>query len=37
MLPWYNLKHVKPKLNAAEQMRAVVKEWKQGVEAARER
>jgi 3-methyl-2-oxobutanoate hydroxymethyltransferase len=34
MLPWYNLKHVKPKLNAAEQMRAVVKAWKQGVEAA---
>ena len=34
MLPWYSLKHVKPKLNAAEQMRAVVKEWKQGVEAA---
>ena len=32
MLPWYNLKHVKPKLNAAEQMRAVVKEWKQSVE-----
>ena len=32
MLPWYNLKHVKPRLNAAEQMRAVVKEWKQGVE-----
>ena len=32
MLPWYNLKHVKPKLNAAEQMRAVVKEWKEGVE-----
>ena len=32
MLPWFNLKHVKPKLNAAEQMRAVVKEWKQGVE-----
>jgi 3-methyl-2-oxobutanoate hydroxymethyltransferase len=32
MLPWYNLKHVKPKLNAAEQMRAVVKEWKRGVE-----
>jgi 3-methyl-2-oxobutanoate hydroxymethyltransferase len=31
MLPWYNLKHVKPRLNAAEQMRAVVKEWKQGV------
>jgi 3-methyl-2-oxobutanoate hydroxymethyltransferase len=33
MLPWYNLKHVKPRLNAAEQMRAVVKDWKQGVEA----
>jgi hypothetical protein len=28
------LKHVKPKLNAAEQMRAVVKEWKDGVMAA---
>src|SRR5262249_25942065 len=27
MLPWYNLKHVKPKLNAAEQMRVVVREW----------
>jgi len=32
MLPWYNLKHVKPKLNAAEQMRSVVQEWKRGVE-----
>jgi 3-methyl-2-oxobutanoate hydroxymethyltransferase len=32
MLPWFNLKHVKPKLNAAEQMRTVVKEWKAGVE-----
>ena len=32
MLPWFNLKHVKPKLNAAEQMRKVVKEWKLGVE-----
>jgi len=32
MLPWYSLKHVKPKLNAAEQMRAVVKDWKKGVE-----
>ena len=32
MLPWYDLKHVKPKLNAAEQMRKVVKEWKLGVE-----
>ena len=31
MLPWYSLKHVKPKLNAAEQMRAVVKQWKDGV------
>ena len=27
--PWYNLKHVKPKLNAAEQMRAAIREWKQ--------
>ena len=32
LLPWYNLKHVKPKLNAAEQILAVVQEWKQGVE-----
>lgn len=32
MLPWYNLKHVKPKLNAAEQMRSVVKDWKRSVE-----
>lgn len=32
MLPWYSLKHVKPKLNAAEQMRSVVKDWKQSVE-----
>src|SRR5213075_1096241 len=31
MLPWYNLKHVKPKLNAAEQMRSVVREWKESV------
>jgi 3-methyl-2-oxobutanoate hydroxymethyltransferase len=31
MLPWYNLKHVKPKLNAAEQMRAVVADWKTSV------
>jgi 3-methyl-2-oxobutanoate hydroxymethyltransferase len=31
MLPWYNLKHVKPKLNAAEQMRAVIKQWKESV------
>ena len=35
MLPWYNLKHVKPKLNAAEQMRAVVKDWKQSIETGR--
>ena len=35
MLPWYNLKHVKPKLNAAEQMRAGVKSWKQSVETAK--
>jgi 3-methyl-2-oxobutanoate hydroxymethyltransferase len=35
MLPWYNLKHVKPKLNAAEQMRAVVKEWQTGVQAVK--
>ncbi len=32
MLPWFNLKHVKPRLNAAEQMRAVIDEWKQNVE-----
>jgi 3-methyl-2-oxobutanoate hydroxymethyltransferase len=31
MLPWYNLKHVKPKLNAAEQMRSVIKQWKDSV------
>jgi len=31
MLPWYNLKHVKPRLNAAEQMRTVVAEWKEGI------
>ena len=35
MLPWFSLKHVKPKLNAAEQMRTVVKEWKQSVEAVK--
>jgi 3-methyl-2-oxobutanoate hydroxymethyltransferase len=32
MLPWFSLKHVKPKLNAADQMRAVVQDWKRGVE-----
>src|SRR5512140_3822288 len=31
MLPWYNLKHVKPKLNAAEQIQAVVRAWKDGI------
>lgn len=31
MLPWFSLKHVKPKLNAAEQMRAVVEDWKTSV------
>jgi 3-methyl-2-oxobutanoate hydroxymethyltransferase len=35
MLPWFNLKHVKPKLNAAEQMRAVVREWMDDVRGAR--
>jgi 3-methyl-2-oxobutanoate hydroxymethyltransferase len=35
MLPWYSLKHVKPKLNAAEQMRAVVTEWKKTVETSK--
>jgi len=34
MLPWYSLKHVKPKLNAAEQMRSVVSDWKDGVEGS---
>lgn len=29
--PWYNLKHVKPKLNAAEQMKAAVQQWKAGL------
>jgi 3-methyl-2-oxobutanoate hydroxymethyltransferase len=31
MLPWFSLKHVKPRLNAAEQMRAVIQEWKNTV------
>jgi 3-methyl-2-oxobutanoate hydroxymethyltransferase len=35
MLPWFSLKHVKPKLNAAEQMRTVVKAWKLSVEAVK--
>ena len=34
MLPWYSLKHVKPKLNAADQMRTVVAEWKATVETS---
>jgi 3-methyl-2-oxobutanoate hydroxymethyltransferase len=33
MLPWYSLKHVKPRLNAAEQIRAVAKEWKESVKS----
>lgn len=32
MLPWFSLKHVKPKLNAADQMRAVVQQWRDAVE-----
>lgn len=32
MLPWFSLKHVKPRLNAADQMRSVIIEWKRGVE-----
>jgi 3-methyl-2-oxobutanoate hydroxymethyltransferase len=31
MLPWFSLKHVKPRLNAADQMREVVREWKEGL------
>jgi len=31
MLPWFSLKHVKPKLDAAGQMRAVVSQWKESV------
>jgi len=31
MLPWFNLKHVKPRLNAAEQMRTVIRGWKDAV------
>jgi len=31
MLPWFSLKHVKPRLNAAEQMRKVVADWKSAV------
>src|ERR1051325_9204227 len=35
MLPWFSLKHVQPKLNAAEQTRSVVREWIDEVKAAR--
>lgn len=35
MLPWFSLKHVRPKLNAAEQMRSVVQLWIEDVKAAR--
>jgi 3-methyl-2-oxobutanoate hydroxymethyltransferase len=35
MLPWFDLKHVKPKLNAAGQIRIVVREWIEEVKAAR--
>jgi 3-methyl-2-oxobutanoate hydroxymethyltransferase len=31
MLPWFDLKHVKAKLNAAEQMRSVVRDWKEQI------
>ncbi len=37
MLPWFNLKHVKPRLNAAEQIRAVVAGWIADVQAGRAR
>jgi 3-methyl-2-oxobutanoate hydroxymethyltransferase len=33
MLPWVGPKHVKAKLNAAEQMRTVVRQWMEGVAA----
>ncbi|HTL18848.1 MAG TPA: 3-methyl-2-oxobutanoate hydroxymethyltransferase [Patescibacteria group bacterium] len=29
--PWYTLKHVKPRLNAAEQMKVAVQQWKSGL------
>mgnify|MGYP000386241731 CR=1 FL=1 len=37
MLPWFSLKHVQPRLNAAEQIRAVVRDWMADVQAARAR
>lgn len=33
--PWFTPKFVKPKMNAAEQIRAAIKDWKQSVEAAK--
>jgi 3-methyl-2-oxobutanoate hydroxymethyltransferase len=33
--PWFTPKFAKPKMNAAEQIRAAVREWKQSVEAAK--
>ena len=33
--PWFTPNIVKPKLNAAEQMRAVVREWKESIEQGR--
>lgn len=36
LFPWFTPKFVKPRLNAAEQMRIVVKEWKQQVEQKHE-
>jgi 3-methyl-2-oxobutanoate hydroxymethyltransferase len=35
MLPWFSLKHVKPKLNAAEQIREVVIDWKNALASAK--
>jgi len=33
MLPWFHVKHVKPTLNAAEQIKTAVTEWKQLIRA----
>ncbi len=35
LLPWVRLKHVKPALNAAEQMLAAIKQWKETVTQGR--
>jgi 3-methyl-2-oxobutanoate hydroxymethyltransferase len=32
MLPWFSLKHVKPRVNVSAQIRAIATEWKQTVE-----